>query len=106
MKKLTLTSYTPYPSRKIRRICDCTSQETTKEQSSIRRIQETSICRIQDKEIKYSGIYQTWSLLQETPDTPYLTLSMRQNKKSINVGIKRLLSVVKVTAAGYGFYCW
>ncbi|GJY40761.1 hypothetical protein Tco_0428031 [Tanacetum coccineum] len=31
MKKLTLTSYTPYPSRKIRRICACTSQKTTKE---------------------------------------------------------------------------
>ncbi|GJW62388.1 hypothetical protein Tco_0111723 [Tanacetum coccineum] len=37
MKKLILTSYTPYPSRKIRRICACTSQETTKIQSLIRR---------------------------------------------------------------------
>ncbi|GJV08585.1 hypothetical protein Tco_1346241 [Tanacetum coccineum] len=27
LKKLTLTSYTSYPSRKIRRICACTSQE-------------------------------------------------------------------------------
>ncbi|GJV20266.1 putative reverse transcriptase domain-containing protein [Tanacetum coccineum] len=33
----------PYPSRKIQRICACTSQETTKNQSSIRRIQKTSI---------------------------------------------------------------
>ncbi|GJY75668.1 hypothetical protein Tco_0480784 [Tanacetum coccineum] len=39
LKKLTLTSYTPYPSRKIRRICACTSQKTTKEQDPIRRIQ-------------------------------------------------------------------
>ncbi|GJY52917.1 hypothetical protein Tco_0444581 [Tanacetum coccineum] len=30
LKKLILTSYTPYPSRKIRHICTCTSQETTK----------------------------------------------------------------------------
>ncbi|GJT25475.1 hypothetical protein Tco_0895412 [Tanacetum coccineum] len=51
LKITDLTSYTPYPSRKIRRICACTSQETTKIQSLIRRIQEN----IQDKEIKYSG---------------------------------------------------
>ncbi|GJW67806.1 hypothetical protein Tco_0122230 [Tanacetum coccineum] len=31
LKILTLTSYTPYPSRKIRRICACTSQKTTNE---------------------------------------------------------------------------
>ncbi|GJY12542.1 hypothetical protein Tco_0381851 [Tanacetum coccineum] len=37
LKKLTLTSYTPYPSRKIRRICACTSQKTTKDSRSIRR---------------------------------------------------------------------
>ncbi|GJT46683.1 hypothetical protein Tco_0955398 [Tanacetum coccineum] len=37
MKKLILTSYTPYPSRKIRHICACTSLKTTKETRSIRR---------------------------------------------------------------------
>ncbi|GJW41816.1 hypothetical protein Tco_0070615 [Tanacetum coccineum] len=37
LKMTVLTSYTPYPSRKIRRICACTSQETTKIQSPIRR---------------------------------------------------------------------
>nr|GEX94148.1 hypothetical protein [Tanacetum cinerariifolium] len=42
MKKLTLTSYTPYPSRKIRRICACTSQETTKIQDPICRIQKSN----------------------------------------------------------------
>ncbi|GJU99376.1 hypothetical protein Tco_1328647 [Tanacetum coccineum] len=31
LKILALTSYTPYPSTKIRRICACTSQKTTKE---------------------------------------------------------------------------
>ncbi|GJR91044.1 reverse transcriptase domain-containing protein [Tanacetum coccineum] len=36
LKITVLTSYTPYPSRKIRRICACTSQETTKIQSPIR----------------------------------------------------------------------
>ncbi|GJZ10583.1 hypothetical protein Tco_0545342, partial [Tanacetum coccineum] len=49
LKITVLTSYTPYPSRKIRRICACTSQETTKIQSPIRRIQENSIRRIQYK---------------------------------------------------------
>ncbi|GJW04791.1 hypothetical protein Tco_1563647 [Tanacetum coccineum] len=37
LKINVLTSNTPYPSRKIRRICACTSQKTTKETRSIRR---------------------------------------------------------------------
>ncbi|GJT22344.1 hypothetical protein Tco_0892281 [Tanacetum coccineum] len=36
LKITVLTSYTPYPSRKIRHICACTSQETTKIQRPIR----------------------------------------------------------------------
>ncbi|GKA56607.1 hypothetical protein Tco_0755679 [Tanacetum coccineum] len=32
LKITILTSYTPYPSRKIRHICACTSLKTTKEQ--------------------------------------------------------------------------
>ncbi|GJZ84396.1 hypothetical protein Tco_0649735, partial [Tanacetum coccineum] len=36
LKITVLTSNTPYPSRKIRRICACTSQKTTKETRSIR----------------------------------------------------------------------
>ncbi|GJU53074.1 ribonuclease H-like domain-containing protein [Tanacetum coccineum] len=44
MKKLILTSYTSYPSRKIRRISAYTLQETTKTQRSIRHIQKESIC--------------------------------------------------------------
>nr|GEX68618.1 hypothetical protein [Tanacetum cinerariifolium] len=56
--KITVwTTHTPYPSRKIRRICACTSQKTTKETRSIRRIQERPICRIQAIEIKYSRRY-------------------------------------------------
>ncbi|GKC82137.1 hypothetical protein Tco_1137854, partial [Tanacetum coccineum] len=38
LKITVLTSNTPYPSRKIRRICACTSLKTTKEQDPIRRI--------------------------------------------------------------------
>ncbi|GJR55920.1 hypothetical protein Tco_1406441 [Tanacetum coccineum] len=71
LKITVLTSNTPYPSRKIRRICACTSQKTIKETRSIRRIQGRPIRRIQAMEIKYYRRYQTWSLLQETPDTPY-----------------------------------
>ncbi|GJR45249.1 retrovirus-related pol polyprotein from transposon TNT 1-94 [Tanacetum coccineum] len=37
LKITILISYTPYPSGKIRRICACTSQESTKIQSLIRR---------------------------------------------------------------------
>ncbi|GJT28700.1 hypothetical protein Tco_0908975 [Tanacetum coccineum] len=37
LKITVLTSNTPYPSRKIRRICACTSLKTTKEQDPIRR---------------------------------------------------------------------
>ncbi|GJT05000.1 hypothetical protein Tco_0839462 [Tanacetum coccineum] len=43
LKITILTSYTPYPSRKIGCICACTSQETTKIQSPICRIQENSL---------------------------------------------------------------
>ncbi|GKA49400.1 hypothetical protein Tco_0742473 [Tanacetum coccineum] len=41
LKITVLTTNTPYPSRKIRRICACTSQKTTKEQDPIRRIQRS-----------------------------------------------------------------
>nr|GEX24707.1 hypothetical protein [Tanacetum cinerariifolium]GEX56686.1 hypothetical protein [Tanacetum cinerariifolium] len=54
LKITVVTSNTPYPSRKIRRICACTSQKTTKETRSIRRIQGRPIRRIQAMEIKYS----------------------------------------------------
>ncbi|GKA43347.1 retrovirus-related pol polyprotein from transposon TNT 1-94, partial [Tanacetum coccineum] len=40
MKKLILTSNTSYPPRKIQRICACTSLKTTKEQDSVRSIEE------------------------------------------------------------------
>ncbi|GKB08153.1 ribonuclease H-like domain-containing protein, partial [Tanacetum coccineum] len=41
MKIIVLTSYTLYPSWKIRRIYACTSPKTTREQGSIRRIQRS-----------------------------------------------------------------
>ncbi|GJZ22773.1 hypothetical protein Tco_0559812 [Tanacetum coccineum] len=42
------------------------SPKTTKETSSIRRIQRIPILHIQDIVCEYSGRYQAWSLLQET----------------------------------------
>ncbi|GKA50136.1 hypothetical protein Tco_0743209 [Tanacetum coccineum] len=48
------------------------SPKTTKERRSICRIQKKSIRRIEDIVCEYSRRYQTWSLLQETPNTPYL----------------------------------
>ncbi|GKE13182.1 hypothetical protein Tco_1416733, partial [Tanacetum coccineum] len=39
---------------------------------------ENPIRRIQAMEIKYSGRYRTWSLLQEIPNTPYRRLSIRR----------------------------
>ncbi|GJX21736.1 hypothetical protein Tco_0226181 [Tanacetum coccineum] len=43
------------------------SPKTTKERRSIRLIQKKSIRRIEDIVSEYSGRYQAWSLLQETP---------------------------------------
>ncbi|GJT81914.1 reverse transcriptase domain-containing protein [Tanacetum coccineum] len=43
------------------------SPKTTKEMSSIRRIQRSSIRHIEDIVCEDFGRYQTWSLLQETP---------------------------------------
>ncbi|GKA56787.1 hypothetical protein Tco_0755859 [Tanacetum coccineum] len=40
LKIIVQTSNTPYPSRKIRRICACTSQKTTKETRSIHRLRK------------------------------------------------------------------
>ncbi|GJS10677.1 hypothetical protein Tco_0367473 [Tanacetum coccineum] len=47
------------------------SPKTTKETSSIRRIQRRPIRRIKDLVCEDSGRYQAWSLLQETPNTPF-----------------------------------
>ncbi|GJZ59836.1 DNA-directed DNA polymerase [Tanacetum coccineum] len=60
LKITFLTTNTPYPSRKIRRICACTSPKTTKETRPIRLIQKKAIHRIQDIECEDSGRYQTW----------------------------------------------
>ncbi|GKE57069.1 hypothetical protein Tco_1496254, partial [Tanacetum coccineum] len=47
------------------------SPKTLKETSSIRRIQRRPISRIEDIVCEDSGRYQTWSLLQEIPNTSY-----------------------------------
>ncbi|GJW40569.1 hypothetical protein Tco_0066414 [Tanacetum coccineum] len=47
LKITVLTTNTPYPSRKIRRICACTHQRPRRKQDPIRRIQKKVIRRIQ-----------------------------------------------------------
>ncbi|GJR38287.1 hypothetical protein Tco_1213971 [Tanacetum coccineum] len=54
------------------------SPKTTKETRSIRRIQRRPIRRIEDIVCEDSGRYQAWSLLQETPNTPYPTPWIRR----------------------------
>ncbi|GJS73764.1 retrovirus-related pol polyprotein from transposon TNT 1-94 [Tanacetum coccineum] len=56
------------------------SSKTTKERRSIRRIQKNLIRRIQDIVCEYSGRYQTWSLLQETPIRRIQSLSYADKK--------------------------
>ncbi|GJX19655.1 hypothetical protein Tco_0222332 [Tanacetum coccineum] len=61
------------------------SPKTTKETSSICSIQRRPIRRIEDIVCEDSGRYQAWSLLQETPNTPYPThwICLRMAKISI-----------------------
>ncbi|GJV58951.1 hypothetical protein Tco_1465051 [Tanacetum coccineum] len=54
------------------------SPKTTKETCSIRCIQRRPIRRIGNIVCEDSGRYQTWSLLQETPNTPYPIPSIRR----------------------------
>ncbi|GJW46987.1 hypothetical protein Tco_0078633 [Tanacetum coccineum] len=60
LKITVLTSNTSYPSRKIRRICACTSLKTTKEQDPIRRIQRRPIRRIQNS--SYLGLRKKYRI--------------------------------------------
>ncbi|GJX00359.1 mitochondrial proton/calcium exchanger protein-like protein isoform X1 [Tanacetum coccineum] len=83
MKITVLTTNTPYPSRKIRRICAYTSLQTTKEtRSNTPYPGKTNMPYSSHMEIKYSGRYQTWSLLQEIPNTPkhFKTLSLDESR--------------------------
>ncbi|GJY43847.1 hypothetical protein Tco_0432060 [Tanacetum coccineum] len=74
-----------YKTKKIRHICACTSQKTTKENKINTPYSENPIRRIQAMEIKYSGTYRTWSLLQETPNTSYRSLSMRRSGHTLTL---------------------
>ncbi|GJV46174.1 reverse transcriptase domain-containing protein [Tanacetum coccineum] len=71
LKITVLTTNTPYPSRKIRRICACTHQRPQRKLDQYVVSSEDPIRHIGDILGEYSGRYQTWSLLQETPNTPY-----------------------------------
>ncbi|GJW39370.1 putative ribonuclease H-like domain-containing protein [Tanacetum coccineum] len=73
MKNLYLTANTPYPSRKIWCISAWTSPNYHEESKINTPYPEDCIRRIQDIVQEYSGRfrrYQTWSLLQVTPNTP------------------------------------
>ncbi|GJX98331.1 hypothetical protein Tco_0355350 [Tanacetum coccineum] len=65
LKITVMTTNTPYPSRKIRRIRSCTHQRPQRKQDQYA-ISRRPIRRIRDIEVKYFGRYQAWSLLQET----------------------------------------
>ncbi|GJT90123.1 putative ribonuclease H-like domain-containing protein [Tanacetum coccineum] len=76
LKITVLTSYTPYPSRKIRRICACTSQETTKMQSPIRRIQEPLYAVSKgnpQQDLKHKGVIDSGCSRHMTGNKSYLT---------------------------------
>nr|GEU28762.1 putative reverse transcriptase domain-containing protein [Tanacetum cinerariifolium] len=66
LKITVLTTNTPYPSRKIRRIRASTHQRPQRKQDQYA-VSKRLIRRIGDIVCEYSGRYQAWSLLQETP---------------------------------------
>ncbi|GJY70582.1 putative nucleotidyltransferase, ribonuclease H [Tanacetum coccineum] len=72
MKITVLTSYTLYPSRKIRRICACTSLKTTKEQGSIRRIQR----------ILYA-VFKLWRSIRTSSISFYLPRKKVNNGRNV-----------------------
>ncbi|GJU79014.1 hypothetical protein Tco_1276084 [Tanacetum coccineum] len=72
------------------------SPKTTKETSSIRRIQRRPIRRIEDIVCEDSGRYQAWSLLQETPNTSYPTPWIRLRMTKVIKGEFEKLEDLKV----------
>ncbi|GJW58782.1 hypothetical protein Tco_0105513 [Tanacetum coccineum] len=71
LKITILKTNTPYPSRRY----SVSVPELTKDHEGnkpVRRIQKKAIRRIEDIVCEDSGRYQSWSLLQESPNTPYL----------------------------------
>ncbi|GJY34270.1 hypothetical protein Tco_0418739 [Tanacetum coccineum] len=69
---MTNTPYTPYPSRKIRRICACTHQRPRRKQDPIRRIQKKAIRRFNLYENK---IFWKISNVVPTPRNPQYAVS-------------------------------
>nr|GEX08005.1 hypothetical protein [Tanacetum cinerariifolium] len=81
IKNLYLTANTPYPSRKIRYISAWISPNHHEESMINTPYPEDFIRRIQDTVQEYSGRfrrYQTWPLLQVTPNTPYWRSPIRR----------------------------
>ncbi|GJX09144.1 retrotransposon protein, putative, ty1-copia subclass [Tanacetum coccineum] len=83
LKITVLTTNTPYPSRKIRRICACTHQRPRRKQDPIRRNQERqyAIFKLYENKIfwKISNVVPTprnpQYVVSKTLDTPYRTES-------------------------------
>ncbi|GKB71535.1 hypothetical protein Tco_0932947 [Tanacetum coccineum] len=67
LKITILTTNTPYPSRKIRRIRACTHQRPQRKQVQYAVSRKGNTPYSSYMGITYSERYQTWSLLQETP---------------------------------------
>ncbi|GJX70627.1 UBN2 domain-containing protein [Tanacetum coccineum] len=63
---MILTTNTPYPSRKIRRIHACTHQRPQRNEAQYAVSRRCQYAVIQDIVCEYSGRYQTWSILEET----------------------------------------
>nr|GEV19980.1 hypothetical protein [Tanacetum cinerariifolium] len=64
LKNIVLTFYTSYPSRKIQRICACTSQETMKNWRVIRCIQKINIHRSETLEQTFNRLQAIVSHLE------------------------------------------
>ncbi|GJZ45423.1 hypothetical protein Tco_0593019, partial [Tanacetum coccineum] len=65
LKNNVLTFYTPYPSRKIRRICACTSQETTKNKDLYVKMDDPNITmeeyiRLEEEKAHRRGKVYNW----------------------------------------------
>ncbi|GJY83610.1 ribonuclease H-like domain-containing protein, partial [Tanacetum coccineum] len=89
LKITVLISNTPYPSRKIRRICACTSLKTTKDQGSIH--QETEE---QKRFLQCNG-----NSLEETTLRNLKIQKMNIKFRGGLLGLKRLHGFLEVTAA-------
>ncbi|GJT05118.1 hypothetical protein Tco_0839580 [Tanacetum coccineum] len=114
LKNIVLTSNMPYPSRKIRRICACTSQETTKNQSPIRQyefdiefelVNGTKRCQVKhdmDDNVHdeiHGVMYDTHSdasIAGKKGDLEFVLLKMKANPEKANNGWSNAATQVRI----------